>query len=106
MNPFIIKHEYFELVKKLNHSNKYKNQETELYFFIDSSKVDHLKLFAAISKSQKILLCHKIKQSRWSESRYSQFQNLEEFIVELLHGRFDNGDLTKYIKSHIFKLTS
>ena len=102
----IIKHEYFELVKKLNQSNKFKNQETEVYFYIDSINLDHLKLFAAISNDQKIELCHKIKNLKWLASQYSLFLNLEIFIAHLLHKKAEQTDLTNYIKSHIFKLTS
>ena len=40
------------------------------------------------------------------ESQFSQLTNLEEFIAELLtlYDGKDSSDLTKYIKSHIFKL--
>lgn len=101
---FVIKQEYFALIKKLNQSNKHKNQHL---FYIDSSHEDHLKLFAAIPGSQKILLCYKVKQSKWMESQFSQFSILEEFIAELLilYDGNKGVDLTKYIKSHIFKLT-
>ena len=101
-----IKQEYFELIKKLNQSNKHKNQVTNVYFYIVSTNTNHLKLFAAISDSQKIMLCHKIGKSKWRESQFSQYPNLEEFIAYLLPDCSDRDNLTKYLKSHIFKLTS
>ncbi|MEK6627677.1 MAG: hypothetical protein AABY53_03550 [Bdellovibrionota bacterium] len=103
-SSLIIKYEYFELVKKLNQSNKLKNQETDLYFYIDSADADHLKLFAAISASQKILLCHKNHGSNWTESGFSKYPNLESHIAELLRKSNAWEDLTNYIKSHVFEL--
>ncbi len=102
----LIKHEYFELVIKLNQANKLKNQETDVYFYIDSTNPDHIRLFSAISNDQKILLCYKYKQSKWFESGYSPFQNLEIFIARLLRYKENMPDLTDFIKSHIFKLTN
>lgn len=103
-SSLIIKHEYFELIKKLNQSNKLKNQETDLYFYIDSGSPDHLKLFAAISESQKILLCEKVKPSVWESGGYSSYPNLEDYITQLLRINFFENDLTTLIVSHIFKL--
>ena len=102
----LIKQEYFELIIKLNQANKHKDQKTDIYFYIDSTKPDHLKLFAAISDSQKILLCHKLVKSKWKESRASHFENLEQFLAQLLRYGETHNNLTNYIRSHIFKLTS
>lgn len=102
----IIKHEYFELVKKLNQSNTLKNQKTTLYFYVDSVDPNYLKLFAAISDTQKILLCHRSHDSSWIESGFSDYPNLENYIVNLLRKYAGQDDLTKCIKSHIFKFTS
>lgn len=102
----IIKQEYFELVKKLNAPNMHANQVTNVYFYTDSSHPDHLKLFAAISLNQKILLCHKSKQSKWLPSQYSPFPSLEIFIAQLLRYKEVQPDLTNHIKSRIFKLTN
>lgn len=101
----VIKHEYFGLVKKLNQTNRHKNQETEIYFYIDSTNSNHLKFFAAISATQKILLCQKNDWSNWSESGFSEYPNLERFINRLLRTSDNESNLTNYIKSHIFKLT-
>ncbi|MEK6627675.1 MAG: hypothetical protein AABY53_03540 [Bdellovibrionota bacterium] len=105
-SSLIIKQKYFELVTKLNQSNKFKNQETDLYFFIDSTRPNYLKLYAAISDNQKIVLCYKYKQSQWLASQYSQFPSLEIFIARLLLFKEAQPDLTNHIKSHVFKLTN
>lgn len=55
-----VKKEYFELVNKLNQSNKVKNQNTEVFFFIESDDSGIEKLFAAISEGQKILLLERL----------------------------------------------
>lgn len=59
MNSFI-KKEYFELLKKLNRTNKQENLNTDVYFYIDDSDPNLLILFAAISKDHKIILADKI----------------------------------------------
>lgn len=105
-SSFIIKQEYFELVKKLNNSNKHKNQTTELYFFINSTNSNNLKLYAAISDTQKILLCEKLNSGHWLEAGFSEYPNLENYILHLLRTGDHHDNLTNYIKSHIFKLTS
>lgn len=102
----IIKQEYFELIKKLNQANKHENQVTEIYFYIDSSELNHLKLFAAISESQKILLCHKNYRSAWIEAGFSEYPYLENYIIQLLKTYDLQDNLTNHIKSHVFKLTS
>lgn len=104
----IIKYEYLELIKKLNQSNKLKNQKTDLYFYIDSTSTNCLKLFAAIAGSQKILLCEKIKTFPWAPANITDFAELEGFLSELLNNLLNTvaveNDLTKLIKLHIFKL--
>ncbi|MEK6629061.1 MAG: hypothetical protein AABY53_10585 [Bdellovibrionota bacterium] len=104
-SPFV-KQEYFKLVKKLNHSNKLKNQKTDLFFYIDLTNPSHLKLYAAISDSQKILLCKKSDGTVWTETGFSEYPNLEDFIAQLLQIDDKHKNLTEYFKSHIFKLTN
>lgn len=101
----LVKHEYFDLVKKLNEANKLKNLQTDIFFYIDSSNLNHLKLYAAISYSQRILLCEKPRKSTWFGSGYSGFSNLENFIADLLEFFTPNENLTTYVKSHIFEFT-
>src|SRR3989344_1413698 len=99
-----IKKEYFELVNKLNSSNKIKNQNTEIYFYIDESDLSSAKLFAAISNTQKILLCEKVYDiGDWGPLYLSGFSNLEDFLVKILNKKKHETNLTEFIKSHIFK---
>ncbi len=104
MNSTLIKQEYFKLIKKLNQCNKLKNQETEVYFYLDSTESESLKLFAAISDTQRILLCNKIGRESWDVAGFSGLVNLEDFIAHLLQTVSTQNDLTNQIKSHIFKL--
>lgn len=102
-SSLVIKQEYFELLKKLNQSNKHKNQVTDVYFYIDSTNLIHLKLYAAISEYQKLLLCEKIKVLPWAQANITDFVELEQFLCNLLNTIKINCDLTGLIKSHIFK---
>ena len=99
----IIKYEYFELIRKLNQTNKLKNQQTDICFYIDSANPDHLKLFAAVSENQKILLCEKIKLLPWTQASITELTELEEFLSYLLNTEIIENGLTFLIKSHIFK---
>lgn len=99
-----IKHEYLELVNKLNQSNKLKNQITDIYFYIDSSNPTHSKLVAAISSDQKIVLCEKIKTRPWAPANNTEFGELEGFLSTLLNSIIFKNDLTTLVKSHVFKL--
>ncbi|MEK6628901.1 MAG: hypothetical protein AABY53_09765 [Bdellovibrionota bacterium] len=101
----LIKKEYFELINRLNQSNKLKNQTTEIYFYIDEGDLSGAKLYAAISNVQKILLCEKDSAQLWSAVYFSDFTNLEDFIAAILneHKKY-SGTLTDFIKLHIFKL--
>lgn len=103
MNSFI-KKEYFELLKKLNRTNKQKNLNTDIYFYIDDSDSNFLILFAAISKDQKIILADKMFKKNWIPKYLSGFSDFEEFIVEILNTEKLNDNLTDQLKSHIFKL--
>lgn len=98
-----IKQEYFKLVKKLNLTNINKNQVTNIYFYIDSVPGNHLKLFAAVSETQKILLNEKIGTKAWVQANTTSFIELEVFLSELLNKVKIENDLTSLIKSHIFK---
>lgn len=100
----LIKKEYFDLLNKLNWSNKLKNQGTDIYFYIDETDPKAIKLFAAISKNQKILLIEKSYSGSWKPKCLSGFFNLEEYLVELLSEQKYEADITDLIKSHIFKL--
>lgn len=75
-----IKSEYLELLTLLNKSNKVKNETTQLIFFVDDTDKTHLKLFAAISNNQKILMCER-KQSGWMSSAFTQFTQLENYLA-------------------------
>lgn len=98
-----VKMEYFNLINKLNLSNKLKNQNTEIYFYVDETDFTVAKLFAAISKGQKILLIEKNSKGYWEPVYLSGFSNLEEFLVKLMNTQKQVGNLTDLIKSHIFK---
>lgn len=78
---------------------------TDVYFYIDSNS-NSLQLFAAISDFQKILLCEKRSTSLWMRSGFSEYETLEDYLARLLRIYNYQNELTNYIKSHIFKLTS
>lgn len=99
----LIKKEYFDLINKLNKSNKHRNQNTEVYFYIDETDSETAKLFVAISNEQKILLAEKNYLGTWKAKELSGFFNLEEYLVTFLDRRKSEIDLTYFIKSHIFK---
>lgn len=105
---FLVKKEYFELLNRLNHANKQMNMNTDVYFYIDRSDPNILKLFAAISKNQKIMLATNKLNKLWEAKYLTGSNNLEEYIAEILNlntkESSENVNVTDLIKSHIFKL--
>lgn len=93
-----IKQDYFKLLRDLNKSNKTKNENTELYFIIEENK-----LFAALSKDQKLLLCIR-KGNRWLPSNHSLYPNLEEHLSIYLSETPKTTDLTIELKLSIFQM--
>lgn len=97
--------EYFELIRQLNSANKLKDQKTDVYFFIKTEGIE-AKLCAAISESQKIYLCYRVKINVWFPGKISRYSNLEQFICTTLNREYEKDlDLTNFIKSHLFKLS-
>lgn len=91
------------MLKKLNEPNRKTNERTEVYFFVDSSNPRHLKLFSAIDKDQKLLLCEMTYAIWWDVKNFT-YPNLCEFICAILKTKTEDEDLTEFIKSRIFKL--
>lgn len=92
------------MVNKLNKANRTSNERTEVYFFIDSNDELNRKLYSAIDIDQKILLCEKHGKRKWHHVNYT-YPNLSEFISKLLYYENNHDDLTRFLMSHIFKLT-
>ncbi len=93
-----IKQDYFKLLRDLNKSNKTKNENTKLYFIIEENK-----LFAALSKDQKLLLCS-VKNRQWRPSDYSLYPDLEEHLSNFLNKELNITDLTTELKLSIFQM--
>lgn len=91
-----IKQDYFKLIRDLNRSNKTKNESTDIYFIIDGSK-----LFAALSKNQKIFLC--VYEAYWRSAEQSNYPELQKHISNFLNKNKNVSDLTKEIQSSIFQ---
>ena len=83
----IIKAEYIQLVNKLNLGNNLENEVTSEYFFIDRTFRDKYKLFMALNKMQKKLLCESADDVLWFPAYFSGFDELEKFICVLLRGK-------------------
>ncbi len=98
-----IKSEYFELLKLLNKSNKTKDEITKLSFYVDEANNHNLKLYAALSKDQKILLCEKKSNKKWRASNASKFSELEKFIA-LNANDYCLENFTSLILTRIFEL--
>ena len=57
MTETTLQNEYLGLSNFLNKSNKLTDEETKMFFYIDTSQQKEWKLFAALTKDQKFLLC-------------------------------------------------
>lgn len=99
----LIKKEYFDLVIKLNSANKLKNENTEIYFYIEITDSGVEKLFATIANLQKILLLEKNIGGHWFPKYLSGVSNFEDFLCEIMNTFNGAEELTNYIKLHIFE---
>jgi hypothetical protein len=75
-----ILHEYHDLIKKLNTSNKFKNQKTELHFF-EKKQADGTINLAATVNFEKFLIIGKIQNSIYLKiDPYFEYQKLAQYI--------------------------
>ncbi len=101
----IIQNEYFELVVKLNRSNKLRNEKSSLSFKIIESKVEQDKhLYAVLAGGHKIALSKKRLTNFWIGTGFSGHFELEKFLTKLLNEksiRYE-GDYTELILERLF----
>ena len=95
--------EYFTLVAELHSTNAVKNQTIETYFFLKDVD-DHEELFMAITEWQTRVLCQRVNKNQWLPLGFTPYDTLEKYFCEILYDWPRNMDLTKYIKSRLFKL--
>ncbi len=96
------KEEYFELLRQLNKSNNIKNEATQLDFVIETSE-QQVKLYASISKHQKLLLC--IQSDKILRAAgFSGYDELEKFICKNIV-TINEQNVTKLILRNLFKLS-
>ncbi len=98
-----IKSEYLSLLNLLNKTNKTKNEKTQLSFFVDDRNKQHLKLYATLSKDQKILMSEKKLTSGWLSSGITQFTLLESYIAKTANN-YKLENFTESILAGIFEL--
>ena len=93
-----LKHCYFELVIRLNRSNKLKDQITEPEFFILENS-----LYLGLSSSQKLLICI-CHNRRWIASQITGFDLFEKEITQFMNNfENDQNNLDIQIKKLLFK---
>ncbi len=98
--------EFFELVRILNQSNLYKNQKTEISFFIENLAAKRF-LYAEINKNQKLKLAYKNDGDKWKPCGFLQLVHLEFELCKNFNlvgpiSNLNSSQLTKLIKSFIF----
>jgi predicted metal-binding protein len=79
-----ILHEYFSLVKDLNQTNKFKNEQTQIVFEIEYQVNGQGVLFAMIYRQQKIMLCHQGYGDVWRVNDNSRYLILSDWLIQLL----------------------
>ncbi len=97
-----VKIEYFELIRRLNKSNKTSNEETTLSLTIDNTNANYLKLYAILSTDQKILLCQKTNETNWRPAHFSGLDQLEKFVCSQLNYITENSDIDLILRN-LFK---
>lgn len=93
-----LKNEYFELVNRLNRSNKLKDQITEPQFFVIEKQ-----LYLGLNSLQKLAICYCLKE-RWIASEITGFDDFEQEIVQFMNNsKNDQNNLDTQIKKLLFK---
>ena len=80
--------EYFQLRDDLNRANKLSNQETELTFEIEETRLFEYKLVAVSrgkNESHKIALVERTAGKTWERAGATRFRKLEEFCAACLN---------------------
>lgn len=76
--------EYFSLVKDLNQTNKFKNEQTQIRFEIEAFAGTPSVLFSKISNDQKIRLCNQVSCEVWRVDNSCKYVYLAQWMVILL----------------------
>lgn len=101
----IIQKEYFELIIKLNKSNKIKNEKTKLGFQVIRSEAEQVAyLHAVLTVGGRVCLgLQKINKS-WAQTGYSGFNDFEEYVIKILNENsfHQEGDYTELILEKLF----
>lgn len=92
-----IKQDYFKLLRNLNKSNKAKDESTELYFYIKENY-----FFAALSESQKVLLCENINRVWYTQSS-TIYPDLAVHVSKFLNKHQYANNLTAELNLSIFQ---
>ncbi len=93
-----LKQNYFELVNRLNQSNRIKNQITEPQFFIIENR-----LYLGLSLSQKLVICSCLNRC-WFASQITGLDLFEQEIARLMNNSGnDQNNLDIQIKKLLFK---
>ncbi len=101
----IIQKEYFELVVKLNRSNKLKNEKSNLRFkIIEPEAEQDSHLYAVLSGDKKIAISIKKLTTFWKTTGFSGQYELEKFVTQILNENLQVGkkDYTELILEKLF----
>ncbi len=76
--------EYHQLVRKLNISNRTKNENTELRFFIKTDKDNTLILFCSANQERILRICYSKNKKSWYLAESFEFLKLGDYIIRQL----------------------
>ncbi len=82
--------EYFSLVRDLNQTNKFKNEQTQITFMVEGD-VDR-QLFAKLDHGKKYLMCKKVENGKWRPSLPGKYENLSLFLCREI-SNYENNKL-------------
>ena len=94
--------ELSDLRNKLNESNKFANQQTQLTFEIDEEPSGRQVLFAKLSADQKVRMCELVQALDWTVSPNNKYAFLSKFILKLIIRYDDQRHLIKCTFNEFF----
>lgn len=78
--------EYQSLVRKLNLSNRLKNQQTEIRFYIQISKDERLILFCTANNEFALRIGYLKDSITWYPEKEFEFQIFAQYILKKMQG--------------------
>lgn len=89
--------EYHQLIRRLNISNRTKNEKTELRFYIKTDLDNTLILYCSVNNEHSMRIGYYKERELWKLDNFFEFRTLGQFIVRQLDTNTNNENINSTI---------